>query len=112
SPSRCEVCANRDGRLNKALYDAGMNTKLAIGLLTSISVLFASRSPAEPPRVGPAGPGETVVSTGQFIRPAGKSCEIETRPVALVRSPDGRFLFVKDNLGITVIDVADMAVPQ
>lgn len=92
------------------MHNSTINTPRNFALLAVMVLLLGSCSEAQQFQVGPAGPGRTVVTTGQLIRPAGTSCEIETRPVALVRSPDGRFLFVKDNRGVTVLDSATLNV--
>ncbi|HUN81539.1 MAG TPA: bifunctional YncE family protein/alkaline phosphatase family protein [Phycisphaerae bacterium] len=69
--------------------------------------VLAGCAVSKPMQVGP-----TLVSTGQLIHPAGISREVDTRPVSMARSPDGRFLFVKDNRGLTVLDSAELAVRQ
>lgn len=62
-------------------------------------------------RVGPADGGH-LVPTGQLVRPAGKSVGWNGRPVDLALSPDDRTLYVKDNRGLVVLDVATWAVRQ
>src|SRR5262245_9881128 len=63
-------------------------------------------------RVGPAKGGGTRVATGQLIRPAGESVSFSGRPVDLALSPDGKWLYAKDNRGLVVIDVAKWKVIQ
>src|SRR5262249_52422607 len=60
---------------------------------------------ADEGRVGPGGDGVRV-PTGQLVRPAGESLAFAGRPVDLALSPDGKWLFVKDNRGLVVIDAA------
>ncbi len=62
--------------------------------------------------VGPAPTGGHIVSTGQALHPAGQSLEFGGRPVDLVLAPDRRTLYVKDNRGLLVIDVAAWKIRQ
>jgi YVTN family beta-propeller protein len=66
----------------------------------------------QPTAVGPAGPGQTVVTTGQLVHPAGETVEIPARPVDMVRSPDGKYLYIKEHKGVTVLDAAAWTVHQ
>src|SRR5262245_59791194 len=61
---------------------------------------------AQPTAVGPSSDGGTAVTTGQLLHPAGTTVELSARPVDMGRSPDRRFLFLKENKGITVLDAA------
>ncbi len=63
-------------------------------------------------RVGPLEGGGHIVSTHQALHPAGKSLEFGGRPVDLVLSPDKRTLYVKDNRGLVVIEVATWKIRQ
>jgi YVTN family beta-propeller protein len=63
-------------------------------------------------QVGPAPTGGHIVSTYQALHPAGQSLEFTGRPVDLVLSPDGRTLYVKDNRGLLIIDVATWTLRQ
>ena len=89
-----------------------------IGLLSCLAALPASpaaqppaAAPTPPAVVGPSG-GGTTVTTGQLVRPAGKTLEFTGRPVALVASPDGTRVYAKDNRGLVVIDAATWTVVQ
>lgn len=67
--------------------------------------------PEAPRAVGPAAEG-TTVTTGQLVRPIGKTVEFAGRPVDLAVSPDGRTVYAKDNRGLVVIDAAAWTVRQ
>jgi len=67
---------------------------------------------ADSVKVGDPVEGAWVVPTRQLIRPAGRSVEFGGRPVDLVLSPDGAFLYVKDHRGLVVLDVATWTVRQ
>src|SRR5262245_37711223 len=60
-------------------------------------------------RVGPSA-GGTLVATGQLVRPAGDVASFPGRPVDLVVS--GKFVYVKDNRGLVVLDAATWKVVQ
>jgi hypothetical protein len=51
-----------------------------------------------------------VVPTGDVIKPAGTSLLIDRRPVATLLSATGETIYVRDNEGLTVINVAKMEV--
>ncbi len=81
---------------------------LSIAILT-----LAAASRAQPIHVGPvSGGGGAIVTTGQLVHPAGDTVELPARPVDMVRSPDGRFVFLKENKGITVLDAAAWTILQ
>ena len=61
-------------------------------------------------KVGDLVSGGVVVPTGDVIKPAGTSLLIDRRPVATLLSANGETLYVRDNEGLTVIDVAKMDV--
>ena len=63
-------------------------------------------------QVGPSLTGGQIVSTYQALHPAGQSLEFTGRPVDLVLSPDGGTLYVKDNRGLVIIDVATWKIRQ
>jgi YVTN family beta-propeller protein len=74
--------------------------------------LAAALCPAsDKDRVGPAGDG-VFVPTGHLVRPAGDSLAFAGRPVDLALSPDGKWLYVKDNRGLVVIDAATWKLVQ
>lgn len=63
-----------------------------------------------PVKVGDIVNGGVVVPTGDVIKPAGKSLLIDRRPIATLLNSTGDTLFVRDNEGLTVIDVSTMNV--
>jgi len=76
-----------------------------------VCLLFGCQtSPIE--QVGPSPTGGHIVSTYQTLHPVGESLEFGGRPVDLVLSPNGRTLYVKDNRGLVVIDVATWKLRQ
>jgi YVTN family beta-propeller protein len=80
-------------------------------MLSALLALAAS-APAQPTTVGPVGGGGVMVTTGQLVHPAGEVVELPGRPVDMVRSPDGRFVFLKENKGVTVLNAADWTILQ
>src|SRR5690349_20169847 len=91
--SRCNLPGShlsRRKRLNRIVAIA-----IALSFVTTSCRQEQPRA-ASVEQVGPAaGGGGYVVSTKQFIRPAGKSVEFRGRPVDLVLSPDGKTVYVK-----------------
>lgn len=63
-----------------------------------------------PVKVGDLVHGGVVVPTGDVIKPAGTSLLIDRRPVATLLSATGETIYVRDNEGLTVINVAKMEV--
>ena len=63
-----------------------------------------------PVKVGDLVNGGVVVPTGDVIKPAGTPLLIDRRPIATLLSATGETLFVRDNEGLTVINVAKMEV--
>lgn len=63
-------------------------------------------------RVGPIPDGGEVVATGQTLHPAGDSVTIPGRPVDLALAPSGKFVYLKDNQGVTAIDTARWTLRQ
>ncbi|QOV90244.1 bifunctional YncE family protein/alkaline phosphatase family protein [Humisphaera borealis] len=97
-----------------------MNCKhlaLLVCLTCTAAAALAIQSPATRPaansderRVGPEdGDGGTIVTTGQLVRPAGKTLAYGGRPVDLCLSPDGKRLYVKNTGGLSVLDTATWA---
>lgn len=80
-------------------------------LLVAAALAPVSIQPEPPRAVGPAAEG-TTVTTGQLVRPLGRTLEFAGRPVDLALSPDGRTLYAKDSRGLVVIDAAAWAVRQ
>jgi len=67
----------------------------------------ACAAPELPESDGPVGPraqGGHVLPTRQIVEPAGKTIAFDGRPLDLVLSPDGRFLFVKEKGSVITID--------
>src|SRR5512133_1278864 len=56
--------------------------------------------------------GGVIVSTSQVVRPAGIVVEYPGRPVDLALSPDGKTVYVKDRIQLTVIDATSWKVRQ
>ena len=63
---------------------------------------------------GPAGRGVTLLPNGWRIAPAGRSLQVGDFPLAMVPSPDGRFVIVTNNgwsrPSLTIVDVAQQFV--
>jgi DNA-binding beta-propeller fold protein YncE len=55
---------------------------------------------------------DTLMASGQFIAPIGKSLAIPARPVDLALHPNGKWLYAKENRGLTVVDTAAWKVIQ
>ena len=90
-----------------------LRSNLCLTLTAAVVALAAGGTFAQQPiSVGPTDDGGMVVTTGQLIHPAGVSLELSARPVDMVRSPDGRFVYLKESKGITVVDVAAWTVVQ
>jgi YVTN family beta-propeller protein len=79
---------------------------------TLIAILAVTSAFAAPLQVGEQQDGSTVVTTRQWLRPAGDTVKFQGRPVDLVLSPDGATVFVKDNRGLLVIDAATWKLQQ
>ena len=63
-----------------------------------------------PVKVGDLVNGGVVVPTGDVIKPDGTALLIDRRPVATLLNATGETLYVRDNEGLTVINVAKMEV--
>src|SRR5690349_6522379 len=63
-------------------------------------------------RVGPVGDNKHLTATGQYLEPAGDLITFPGRPVDLTLSPDGKFVFAKDDDQLVVIDRATRKVIQ
>src|SRR3954470_9609841 len=89
---------------------------LAGGLLvaSSASVAVTQRAAATTAKPGPQGGGVTLLPNGWRIAPAGRHLSVGDLPLAMVESPDGRFLIVSNDgyakASLAVIDVARMVV--
>ncbi|MBK7642937.1 MAG: phosphoesterase [Planctomycetes bacterium] len=57
--------------------------------------------------VGPRAQGGYVLPTRQVVEPAGTTLAFDGRPLDLVVSPDGRFVFVKEKGSVLTIDAHD-----
>lgn len=62
--------------------------------------------------IGPQPDGAHIVSTFQWVRPAGKTVKYGGRPVDVALSADGRTLYAKDNRGLMAIDTASWVLRQ
>ncbi len=90
-----------------------MNNLNRVFCLASIlGVAFVSVRVFEAPRVGQQTQKGIMVATGQMIQPSGSMAVIKSRPVDLAVSTDGRFAYLKDNVGLTVIDCSSMKALQ
>lgn len=72
--------------------------------LILMSTLAARGFAQESERVGPTQDGGSLVATGQLIRPAGATIPFAGRPIDLVLSPGGKWLYVKNDRGLVVLD--------
>ncbi|HEX2999970.1 MAG TPA: bifunctional YncE family protein/alkaline phosphatase family protein [Armatimonadota bacterium] len=61
---------------------------------------------------GPHKDGSYLVPTRQVIHPAGDVVTYPGRPVDLAMTPDGRFLYAKDNRGVVAVDAKQWKVIQ
>src|SRR5690242_242926 len=50
--------------------------------------------------------------TGFFLKPIGQSLTIPNRPVDIALHPNGKWLYAKENSGLTVVDLATWQVVQ
>ena len=66
-------------------------------LFTAMIAPIAQRGPAAPDRPGALGQGVTLLPNGWKIAPAGWHVQIGDLPLAMVQSPDGRYLVVTNN---------------
>ena len=84
----------------------GIAPFIAISAIAGVSIAAIPT----PLRVGDIVGGGVVVPTGDLIQPAGKSVLIDRRPIATLLSADGSTVYVRDNDGITVLDVSKTVV--
>ena len=63
-------------------------------------------------RVGQLPDGEQAIPTKQILRAAGQQVQFGGRPVDLVLSPDGRFVFIKNINNLVVADTATWTLLQ
>lgn len=90
-----------------------MNSLIRVLCLTSaLAVGFVSVRVFQSPKVGQQTGAGVMVASGQVIQPSGAMAVIKSRPVDLTVSPDGKFAYLKDNVGLTVIDCRSMTVIQ
>ncbi|MEQ1821786.1 MAG: alkaline phosphatase family protein [Fimbriimonadaceae bacterium] len=76
-------------------------------LIVAVFVVGCSTS-----KLGKQADGSYLVATGQVLRPAGSLITFPGRPVDLCLGNDGRFVFAKEDNGLTVIDAAKKVVVQ
>ena len=75
----------------------GLTVPLVVtGLLVAAAVTFGDGAP-QVQRPGALGGGVTLLPNGWKIAPAGWHVQIGDLPLAMVQSPDGRFLLVSNN---------------
>jgi YVTN family beta-propeller protein len=81
-----------------------------------IIMVFSSgcgrKSAPEPVKAGPQPDGSILVTSNQFLRPAGFQVYLPGRPVDLALMPDGNFLLVKTKADIEMIRLSDRMVMQ
>jgi DNA-binding beta-propeller fold protein YncE/phospholipase C len=53
-----------------------------------------------------------LTASGHFLQPVGKSLAIPARPVDMAFHPNGKWLYVKENNGLTVVDAVSLKVLQ
>jgi DNA-binding beta-propeller fold protein YncE len=75
-----------------------------LGLLLLLAWPLPAARAQDSALVGPSASGGTLVPTGQLVRPVGQVIAFSGRPVDLVLSANGKFLYVKDNTGLLVLD--------
>ena len=63
-------------------------------------------------QVGQLPGGEQSIPSKQILRAAGKQIQFAGRPVDLVRSPDGKFIYLKNNNSLVVVDAANWTLVQ
>src|SRR2546421_1683431 len=86
--------------------------KFSSGLVVALLLINSCRSDA-PRAVGPL-PDKSgfMVPTAQLIRPAGQSIEFHGHPVDLLRSPDGKTVYVKDSARVLAIDAPSWTIRE
>lgn len=67
---------------------------------------------AQDTSVGTLKEGGQRLANYQKLHPAGEAIEYNGRPIDLARSPNGKWLYAKDNQGIVVIDLATWKIHQ
>ena len=77
------------------------------GSLFALAVLVFSSQVPEKQRVS-----DRLTASGQFLAPIGQSLTIDARPVDIALHPNGKWLYVKENRGLTVVDTATWKVMQ
>lgn len=80
---------------------------LALGLVAALGLAGCGTQ-----KVGEVAPGVVRIPSDQLIQPAGESLSFTGRPVDMAFGKDGRRLYVKDDEGITVVDVDGWKVQQ
>jgi autotransporter-associated beta strand protein/YVTN family beta-propeller protein len=63
-------------------------------------------------KVGMLGDDEQVIPSRQILRVPGSSIQFGGRPVDLVRSPDGRFIYIKNLSSLVVVDAVSWKIMQ
>src|SRR5437667_10846339 len=83
-------------------------------LLLTLVLFGAGPAPEPPSRPGPEGGGVTLLPNGWRIAPAGRHMNVGDLPLAMVESPDGRYLVVTNNgyakPSLTVVDLKNFLV--
>src|SRR5262245_16341529 len=85
---------------------SGLVAAAVVAAVTAVSS-FGDRTPSLRP--GPIGGGVTLLPNGWKIAPAGRHIPVGDLPLAMVESPDGRWLFVSNNgYALPTISVVDV----
>ncbi len=75
-----------------------------LGLAALVGTAIAAWNGFQTPQVGHHSASGMLVADGQFIKPIGKTVLLKSRPVDLALSHDGRFAYLKEGKGLTVVD--------
>ena len=100
-----------DGEEWEEAGPASTNRSFAVPADDTLAFFRVRQIPA-PILVGPQPDGEHVVTTFQWVRPAGDTVKYGGRPVSVALAPDGRVLYAKDNKGIVAVDAATWTLRQ
>ena len=85
--------------------------RLLLASCVLIPLGCAATEPAESDDpAGPRAQGGHVLPTHQVVEPAGTAIAFDGRPLDLVASPDGRFVFVKEKASVLTLDARTLAI--
>ncbi len=93
---------------------AGGSVRRAAFSIAVVASILAASGHVPAPRPGPEGGGVTLLPNGWRIAPAGRHITVGDLPLALVESPDGRYVIVSNNgyakPTLTVLDLERLTV--